>query len=414
MKKNLLTIAIFILSAAFQGASALDVNNPLPNWIDSSREKADGRPPVRFAKANPPADFRIPAEYEPVSAVVMGWAGYTSMLNAIAKAASGPGRAAVWAAEGPSSVSGVPASQYSQINAPIDTVWVRDYGPFGISASQSKVGIVDAVYRHYQYRRNDDALPTNLGKIKKIDVFGLSIILDGGNLMMDSKGNLFMTKRTYIWNSDKSPAQVDAALKAAFKVKNIFAFEYAGYPDEPGDGTGHIDMFMKLLNDHTVLISLADTEPFKSNAEKAVAFFKGKTAPDGQPYKVITVKGWDSGAWYTYTNSLIVNNTVLMPSYSGKTKENAEAKAAYEAGMPGVTVVSIASDESITAGGSIHCVTQTIPAFSGRESSAGETASQAEQPAADLQELETIPLIWTPVPAGNESSPALDQLKDSK
>ncbi|OGS46842.1 MAG: hypothetical protein A3J79_14405 [Elusimicrobia bacterium RIFOXYB2_FULL_62_6] len=406
MKKNLLTVAILLLSAAFQGAFAKDLSNPLPNWIDSGRERADGRPPTRMTRAAVPADFRIPAEYEPVSAVVISWAGYTSMLTAIAKGASGAGRAAVWGVDAPASISGVPASQYSQISAPIDTVWVRDYGPFGISASQSKVGIVDAVYRHYQYRRDDDALPTNLGKAKKITVYGMEIILDGGNLMVDSKGNLYMTKRTYIWNSDKSQAQVDAALKAAFKVKNIYTFEYSGYPDEPADGTGHIDMFMKLLNDHTVLISLADTEPFKSNSEKALAFFKGRTAPDGQPYKILTVKGWDSGAWYTYTNSLIVNNVVLMPSYSGKTKENAEAEAAYKAGMPGVTVIQINSDSSITAGGSIHCVTQTIPAFSGRDSSAEETA--------DLQKFESVPLIWTPEPLGTGGSPALDQLQNSK
>ncbi len=48
-----------------------------------------------------------------------------------------------------------------------------------------------------------------------------------------------------------------------------------------------------------------------------------------------------------------------MPSYSGA--DNAKGVAAYKAGMPGVTVVPINSDRSIRSGGSIHCVTQTIP-----------------------------------------------------
>lgn len=411
MKKRLLTIAILILSAVFQGAYALDVNNPLPNWIDASRENADGKPPVPFSRVTPPADFRLPAEYEPVSAVVISWAGYTGMLTAIAKAASGPGRAAVWAAEGPASISGVPASQYSKIDAPVDTVWARDYGPYGISSGGQKVGIVDAIYRHYQYRRNDDAFPSALGKIKKITVYGMQVILDGGNAMMNSKGDLFMTRRTYIWNSGMSQDQVDAALKANFKARNIYTFEYAGYPNEPADGTGHIDMFMKLLNDHTVLISIADAEPYKSNAEKAIAFFKGKTAADGQPYKVLTVKGWDDGAWYTYTNSLIVNNTALIPSYSGHTQENAEAEAAYKAGMPGATVVQINTDGSITAGGSIHCVTQTIPAYSGARDTAASVRPEEAAPETVLQKLENISLTCPPE---SGSSPALDQLKHSK
>ena len=405
---NLKKVSGFLFVSLFSsGAFALDLQTPLPNWIDHSREQINKSQPVAPPRAAPPADFRIPAEYEPVGAVVMGWAGYTDMLASIAKAAAGPGKAQVWAVGGPSSLPGVPAGSYSQVNASIDTVWVRDYGPYGISSKQTKVGIVDAIYRHYQYRRNDDALPVNLGKAKKIEVFGMQLILDGGNVMVDTAGNLFMTKRTYIWNSGMTPDQVDAALKANFKVKNVYTFEYAGYPGEPADGTGHIDMFMKLLNDHTVLFSTADAEPFKSNTVKAMAFFKGKTAPDGQPYKIITVKGWsDYGTWYTYTNSLIVNKVAILPSYSGHPNEEAAAKAAYEAGIPGVTVVPVPSDESIGAGGSIHCVTQTIPALTKGipfPNGVSETATQ---------KFYDMTLTWTPVIPEGEGSPALNQLKE--
>ena len=366
MKKLTSLLAFSVLALITSGASALDLKNPLPNWVDPSREAVLKSLPKAAAPTVPPAGFRIPAEYEPVAAVVVGWACYTDMLASIAAAASGPGHAKVFGVEAPASISGVPAASYKAFNIPIDTVWMRDYGPFGMSSG--KLGIVDTVYRHYQYRHNDDTLPTNLGKAVGASVFGANFILDGGNFMVDTQGNLFMTKRTYAWNSSMSQDQVDAALKAEFKVKNIYTFEYAGYPGEPKDGTGHMDMFMKLLNDHTVLIAVAETEPYKSNAEKALAYFKGRNAPDGKPYKVVTAKGWeDNGAWYTYTNSLIVNNTVIMPSYTGHDKEEAEAKAAYEAGMPGVTVVAVNSDESITAGGSIHCTTQTLPVLPAKD-----------------------------------------------
>ena len=368
MKRSKNFLALSFLTIFTSGAFALDLNNPLPNWVDQKRERADGKPPVvAQTKAAPPVDFHIPAEYEPVGAVVIGWAGYTNMLAKIGQAVTGPGKAQLWGVAAPASIQGVPAASYSRIAANLDTVWMRDYGPFGLSAGMNRPGIVDTIYRHYQYRRNDDALPANLAKTKKIDVFGLALILDGGNVMVDSKNNLFMTKRTYVWNSDKSKEQVDSLLKTYFGVKNIYTFDYSGSPGEPADGTGHIDMFMKLLNDHTVLVSVADTEPFKSNSEKAIAFFKGRTAADGEPFKVITVKGWeDYGAWYTYTNSLIVNKVAIIPSYAGHMAEEAAAKAAYQAGISGVTVVPVPSDDSITAGGSIHCVTQTIPVLPGR------------------------------------------------
>jgi agmatine deiminase len=362
MKKLNSFFALSLISILSTGAFALDLKNPLPNWIDPSREKADGKPPVLApTRAAPPSGFHIPAEYEPVAAVVIGWAGYTDMLTGIGQAATGPGHAKLWGVAAPAKIDGVPASSYSQIPLRIDSVWMRDYGPFGIE-SGNKPGIVDTIYRHYQERRNDDAVPTNLAKAKKIDVFGMSLILDGGNLMVDSKNDFFTTRRIYIWNSDKTQDQVDSMLKTYFGVKNIYTFEYSGYPNDPADGTGHIDMFMKLLNDHTVLISTSKEEPYKSNAEKAMAFFKDRKAPDGEMYKVITVNGWtDNGAWYTYTNSLLVNNTAIIPSYTGHDADNQAAVDAYKAGMPGVTVVPVNSDESITAGGSIHCTTQTIP-----------------------------------------------------
>ena len=400
MKKINGFIALSFLSLFSTGAFALDINNPLPNWVDQSREKADGKPPVMAPtlRGTTPADFRMPAEYEQVGAVVMGWAAYTPMLTGIAKAVTGPGKAQLWMVAGPASLPGVPAASYTRINAPLDTVWARDYGPVGLSAGTGRPGIVDSIYRHYQYRRNDDAVPGVIGKAKGIGVYAMPIIMDGGNLLMDSKGNLFMTRRTYLWNSDMSEEQVNAHLKNYLKAKNIIAFDYAGYPGEPADGTGHLDMFVKLLNDHTVLISVADTEPFKSNSEKAIAYFKNRKAPDGETYKIITIKAWYDGAWYTYTNSLVVNNTAIISSFAGHQAEDAAAKAAYESA--GFNVVQVPSDDSIVAGGAIHCVTQTIPVLPGKSLNV-----------TDLPEFTGVTLTVPLAPLRDSgNSTALDQL----
>ena len=361
--KKINFLSLLLLGSMASNVFALDLNKPLPNWIDKDREQADGKPPVMLPtrRGVTPSDFRMPAEYEPVSAVAIGWAAYTPMLTGIAKAVTGIAKAQLWAVGGPSSISGVPASSYTRIPAPLDTVWMRDYGPFGVAGG--KPGIVDSIYRHYQYRRNDDAVPGVLGRAKNIGVYGMPIIMDGGNLMVDSQGTLFHTNRTYLWNSNMSRDQVDNHLKNYLKVKKIVTFDYAGYPGEPADGTGHIDMFVKLLNDNTVLLAVTEDEPFKTACDKARAWFKANKAPNGQPYKIITVKAWATDAWYTYTNSLVVNNVAIIPSYSVSTEE-AKAKAAYEAA--GYTVVPVPSDDSIVAGGSIHCVTQTIPGAPGK------------------------------------------------
>ncbi|MDP7423075.1 MAG: agmatine deiminase family protein, partial [bacterium] len=263
-------------------AQQLDLENPLPNWIDRDREVDDREPAVFGSAVSAPAEgFRIPAEYEQVRAVVMGWAGYTSMLKQIARVAAVDGKAEVWVVRGPSSLPGVSAEQYTRIRCDLNTVWMRDYGPFGLNEATGTLGIIDTIYRHYSYRRYDDQVPTRVAEQKGVDSFSMDLILDGGNLMVDSAGNLFMTKRTYLWNRGKSQEEVDRLLKEYYKVHTVHAIDYAGYPGSPADGTGHIDMFVKLLNDSTVMIAATEDEPFKSACEKAVEYFSSLQAPGG-------------------------------------------------------------------------------------------------------------------------------------
>ena len=334
---------------------------PLPNWIDVKRERKVIYAPLQISTSVvPPQDFRIPAEYEPIHAVLVSYTGYTTMIKEIAKLVSSYADAYVWVMSGPSTMSGVPADRYVNFKIPIDTVWMRDYGPFGLSKRMESVAIVDTIYRHYQYRVKDDAVPEKIAKVQGLNLYQAPLILDGGNFMVDSKGNLFMTERTYFWNRSKSRQEVDDILRKYFKVKNIYTFEYAGYPGEPLDGTGHIDMFIKLLSDDVVVIADCDSEPFKTTFNKAVDFFKNKTAPTGKIYTILRVKSYYSGGvYYTYTNSLIVNGNIIMPIYSKYAQSNYDAKSVYESA--GFRVITINSDASISSGGSVHCVTQTIP-----------------------------------------------------
>lgn len=66
---------------------SVDLNNPLPNWLDKGRETVKIKKSISLNEIVTPSDFRIPAEYEPISVVLMSWAGYTTMLKEIAKGA---------------------------------------------------------------------------------------------------------------------------------------------------------------------------------------------------------------------------------------------------------------------------------------------------------------------------------------
>jgi agmatine/peptidylarginine deiminase len=354
-------VSLLMLAATLLTTREARAENFLPNWFDPSQETADGRPPLLQTPLFVPDDFRVPAEYEPIAAVTLGWTGSVSFLGEIAGVIGRDTKAAVWAVNGPTSIKDVPRDRYLQANCPIDTLWIRDYGPVGLRESTGAPGVLDSVYRHYQSRRADDAVPTCLADAASVAAYGVDLILDGGNLLLDSAGNLFTTERTYIWNKKYSRDEVDSILKRNYGAKNINILPYAGFPGNPADGTGHIDMFVKLLSDNVVLISEAKKEPFASAVNAAVKFFKSRKAPDGEPYTILRVPGWQSSeTWYTYTNSLLVNGIALIPAYADYPAENETARKVYE--RAGFTVRPIVSDATIRQGGSIHCVTQTIPA----------------------------------------------------
>jgi len=338
---------------------------PLPNWATAEELLQAAKFPqeawrARLRAAAPTGGFRVPAEYEPTRAVVVTWASYTAMLQKIAVSVASSG-AMVWAVGGPAKVSGVPSDKYQTLDFPYDSVWSRDYGPFGIDESTGDLGIIDPTYRHYAYRVNDDAIPCQVAGFAGAVCYPSTLILDGGNFLTDGLGNLFMTTRTYDWNSRITKDQVDKLLKDTFGIKKIYLFDYAqGSPGVPADGTGHIDMFVKLLSPCKVLVAQAFAAPFQAPLDKAAEFFSRFNCAEGRPYDVYRVKGWSAGGtWYTYTNSLIVNKTVICPSYASG--DNETARQIYQSALPDYTIDMVASDASITSGGSIHCVTKEIP-----------------------------------------------------
>jgi agmatine deiminase len=345
-----------------------DVVSPLPNYATPeelrSATEADWEFPSYRASFKPAPGLRLPAEYEPMAGVVMTYTGYTQFIQNIARAVADAG-AKAYVLGGPSSISGIPADRYQSLNISFNTIWARDYGPVAINEQTGELAIVDTVYRHYAYRKADDAVPSRLASFLGMESYDAPIVLDGGNLMVDRRGHLYMTERTYEWNSQMSRAQVDQYLKDYFGVKQIHVIPYAASrPGTPADGTGHIDMFVKILDDCKVLVAKSSSQPYASALESASQYFGSTECAPGRTWQVYRVQGYaSSGVWYTFTNSLIVNNSVIIPSYQNY--DEAEARRVYAQALPNHKLVFVNSDGPIQAAGAIHCTTKEIPAVSG-------------------------------------------------
>ncbi len=337
--------------------------NILPKWLTEEEQNATlGVQRLSLEATVPPpvSGMRSPAEYEPARAVVMTYTAFRTMVSELSQHVADAG-AEVWLIGGPSSIPGVPAELYRRLPYAYDTVWARDYGPYGIHESTLELGIVDTAYTGYYSRTNDDAVPCKIAADIGAQCYTTNLILDGGNFASDGNGNLFMSTATYEWNDNLSTTTVDNTLKSYYGVHTIHAFPIAkdSY-GQPADGTGHIDMYMKPLAPCKVMVAEYNQEPFYSKLEAIADYFENLPCATGQTYQVYRVPGWYDGAWYTYTNSLIVNQSVLVPGYQSGNDD--QARAVYEQALPGYTVAIVNSDDAIRYGGAIHCVTKEVPA----------------------------------------------------
>jgi agmatine deiminase len=139
-------------------------------------------------------------------------------------------------------------------------------------------------------------------------------------------------------------------------------------PKDPSlDGTGHVDMFMKIVGENTVLVAKYQPDQVDYQIlEDCADLFESSNNGEGQPWKVVRIPQPD--VYYitfvlpvvrTYTNSLIVNNIVLLPVYNIPLDD--DAVAVYQQVLPGKTIYPINAEVIIESGGAWHCVTMEYP-----------------------------------------------------
>src|SRR5690606_34302614 len=223
----------------------------------------------------------------------------------------------------------------------------------------------------------DDVLPTVHADYLDIPIYvtntGTSDLVNtGGNFMSDGLGNAFASKLVLMENvtgnpfnvSPKTEAQVDAIMQEYMGIENYMKMDVLPY-----DGIHHIDMHMKLLDEETLLVSrypqgVADGPQIQTNIDYITSNF---LTPFGNEYEIHwidappSVSGSypDTGGYYrTFTNSVFVNKTVLVPTYRPEVDE--AALALYQELLPGYNIVGINVESMISASGAIHCITHTI------------------------------------------------------
>lgn len=302
--------------------------------------------------APPAGPVRNPAEWEPSEGVLVRWplgisvALVAEMSEDVMVTTLVANASEEQAARNAYAAGGVRMDHVGFVYAGTDSIWVRDYGPWFIF-DDGKLAIVDHIYN--RPRPRDDVVPQAIGNAWGLPVFGMDLVTTGGNHMSDGLGTSASTDLVYDENPEKTPDQI------ARIMRDYLGNEYMVLEDIQAGGIHHIDCWAKFLGPSTVMVKdVPLSDPTWDDLKARADFFAQQISPWGVPYTVVRVF-CPSGTFYT--NSLILNDKVLVPLFGNS--QDSIALSTYAAAMPGYEVLGFSG--SWAHEDALHCRTMGVP-----------------------------------------------------
>ncbi len=386
------TTFLFIVLISMLGAletEAQEDREPLPHEMTPG-EKARipgeinpfGQSPRGITQ---PPDFpvRPMAEWEELQALVITWANYEDVLTEIVRYSVQESNVMIICSDSAQvkstlSNEGIGTDNVIFLERPYDSVWMRDYGPNTVYRNGvDSLMLLDWVYN--RPRPADDTIPGEIAEHLDVPLYSMTqapydLAHPGGNFQHDGRGTAFASKLILEENkagndygvSEKTEGEIDSMMNAFMGIDRFIKMDTLPY-----DVIHHIDMHWKVLDEETLLVGeypdgVADGPQIEANLDYVLSNFKSVFGDD---FEVVRIPmppengdypdGTYWGADYrTYTNSVIVNNTVLVPAY--EEKFDTTAFRIYREAMPGYKVRGIDCNNIIEATGALHCITRSI------------------------------------------------------
>lgn len=372
MKFNILLFlaSIFAFSLAAQ-------ENMLPHYPTGDEEKAwreylEIQGTTRRVPLAPSGPVRTMAEWEPIQALIITWAGQNTILREIVRHSVKECKVLIITTNVAGVTTqltdaGIPLDSVQFVNIPFNSIWVRDYGPWTVYKNDvDSLFLIDWIYN--RPRAQDDITPTGIAQHLNLPIF--EAILDpedlvhtGGNHLPDGMGTAFSSMLVLEENNDKTESEIDSIAKKYLGVN-----QYIKFPTLPYDGIHHLDMHMRIIDEETIIFGeypngVADGPQINANIAYLLEEFRTSF---GNPFRIIRIpmapendRYPDQGGDYrTYTNSIFVNKTILVPTY--EEKYDTTALRIYRENLPGYNVVGINCNSIIPSLGALHCITKLV------------------------------------------------------
>lgn len=253
--------------------------------------------------------------------------------------------------------------------------WTRDHGAISVFIDGKPV-ICDFGFNAWglKFAANlDNQITSKMfeSKVFQTDVSYhnyLNFILEGGAIESDGEGTLLTTTKCLLApnrNQPLSKSEIEDFLKKTLGLKRVL-WLHSGYLS--GDDTdSHIDTLARFCSKDTIAYVQCTDEKDEhytelKEMEKELRAFE---TINGEPYHLIALPMADAVLEEdyrlpaTYANFLIMDNVVLMPTYS--TAKDTIAKEQLQKSFPNKEIIGIDCQTLIKQHGSLHCITMQLP-----------------------------------------------------
>ena len=361
MKKSLSIFTLLLLMAA-----TVQAQEKKPDWMRwhylSEEEMYDTSRGLNFVETDPPTgEPRFVAEFEPMQGVMIRYplgipTSLVAQLSNNCMVYCIVSTSQQNQAQNSFQNAGVNMSNVTFVNAPTDSYWVRDYGPWYIFEDRNPA-IVDNIYN--RPRPNDDNISGVFANFWQIPMYGMNLQHTGGNMMEDGRGHGVSDDLVFQENNYNEE-------NVRNKMRDYLGIDpYHVTIDPQGDYIAHVDCWGKYLAPDKILIAqLPQSNPRYQYYEEVAEYFENTNCCWGYPYHVYRVQEPGGYTLAPYTNSLILNKTVYVPLGSNSNYNN-QALAVYQEAMPGYEIVGVTNNtntpwENTDA---LHCRTRGVMDF---------------------------------------------------
>ena len=302
---------------------------------------------------------RMPAEWEPQSAVQLTW----------------PHEGTDWAPILPE-ITTVYEEMAREIkkrepliivdDIPHNDTWARDHGFITVEEEGENI-LLDFCFNGWGEKfpaELDNQINKHLfdkGLVKGLYEPHLDFVLEGGSIESDGKGTIFTTTCCLMAphrNQPLSQQEIEAKLKEFLGAERIIWINHGSLIGDDTDG--HIDTLVRICPDDTLLYIGGDQDhPDLSLMEQELQTLR---TINGQPYRLLKLPLprpiYDEGERLpaTYANYLIINGAVLVPTYNQPDLDQ-EAMQVIGQAFPDREIMGIDCRAVIKQHGSLHCCT---------------------------------------------------------